>query len=66
MDYYCNVPDKTIEIKRKSKNLQCITNNEIDKGIRTKYNIKNFDFFDIDEIFNDYITNRKKFRFKSI
>ena len=62
MEYYCDIWDKTYKIKKKGKQLHSLTHIEGDKGIKTKH-IKNSDFFDIDEMFNKYITNHKKIDF---
>ena len=37
-----------------------ISHTQREKYIRTKHTIKNPSFFDIDKIFNDYITNHNK------
>ena len=58
MDYYCDICDKTI--KSKSKLLRSLSHIEFDKCIRTKHTIEYPDFFDMDKIFKDYITNRNK------
>ena len=34
MEYYCDVCDRTIKIKSKSKHLQSLTHNELEKCIR--------------------------------
>ena len=60
MDYYCNVCDGIIKIESKNKLLQSLTHNEFEKCIRKKHTNENLDFFDIDRIFNDYITNHNK------
>ena len=59
MEYYCDVRDKTTKTKSKSKHLRSLTQNEFDKCIRIKHTIKNPDFFDLDDFFNENITNRK-------
>ena len=54
--------DKTIKIKSKSKHLKSLNHNELEKCIRIKPSIKKPDFFDKDELFDNYITNHiKKF-----
>ena len=60
MDYYCDVVYNIIEIKSKNKHLKSLTHNEFDKCIRTNHTIENPDFFDIDSIFNKYITNHNE------
>ena len=60
MDYYCDLCDRSNEIKSKNKHLTSLTHNEFEKCIKTKHTMKNPDLFDIDEIFNDYSTNHNK------
>ena len=45
---------------KKLKLNQCLTHNELGKSIRIKHKIQNSDFFDIDEIFNEFITKHNK------
>ena len=49
-----------MNIKSKNKHLQNLPHIEPDKCMKTKHNIENSHFFDIDEVFNDYITNHNK------
>ena len=58
MDYYCDVCDKTI--KSQIKYLKSLSHTELDNRIKTKHTIKNPGFFDIDSIFNEYITRHSK------
>ena len=60
MDYYCDVCDKTKKIKSNNKHLQNLPHIEPDKCMKTKHSNKKTDFFDINEVFSDYITNHKK------
>ena len=61
MDYYCDVCDELFKFKRKSILLQqTLTHNAFDECIQTKHKIESLDIFDIDEIFNEYITDHKK------
>ena len=60
MDNCCDVCDKMIEIKTKSKYLQSLTHNAVAKCIPTKHNIENPVLFDKDAIFNKYITNHNE------
>ena len=60
MDYYCDVCDKTIKINSQSKPLKSVTHNEFEKCVRIKHTIENPDFFALDSIFKDYITNHNK------
>ena len=60
MDYCCDVCDKTSEIISKSRHLQSLTHNEVEKWIRKNHIINSPTFFDKDEIFNEYSTNHNK------
>ena len=60
MDYYFDVCDKSITIKSKSKQLSSLTHNELEKCIRINNAIKTPDFFEVDQIFNEEVTNHKK------
>ena len=60
MHYFCDVCEKTINIKSERKHLQSITHNALGKCIWTKHTIKILDFSDKDELFNNYITNQNK------
>ena len=60
MNCSCNVCDNTIKVKSKSKRPQSISNKKFENCIQMKHSIEiNPDFFDIDGIFNDFITNKK-------
>ena len=50
-------------MKSRSKHLQSLTHNKLEKCIRIKHTIENPDFFDLYEVFNNYITNHKKIDF---
>ena len=60
MNCYSDVSDKTIKVQSKSKHLQNCTQNEFENCLQIKHTIENPEFFDIDEIFNCYITNHNK------
>ena len=60
MQYSCDIIDEAINVKSKRNNLQCLTNNEFDKCIRRKHIIQKPDFFDVDSIFDEQITNDTK------
>ena len=60
MDYFCDVYDKTIEIKSKSKYLKSLTHEKFENQLRIKHTIQNPNFFDMDEVFNENITNYNK------
>ena len=64
MDYFCDLCDKTFKIKSKSKHHKSLAHTDFEKCIRIKNTIQNPDFFHIDEIFTNYISNyNKKFDF---
>ena len=60
MEYFRDVCDKTIEIKSKRVHLQSLLDNELEKCKHLKHTIRVPDFFDIDEIFGECITNHNK------
>ena len=60
MGCYFDVYDETIEIKTESNYLQSQTRNQLEKCIRTKHTNENPHFFDIDEIFIEYINNHNE------
>ena len=60
MDSYCKCCDKTFKFKSKKDNLKLLTHIEYGKCFRLYLTIKNPEFLDIDNIIDEYITNRKK------
>ena len=60
MSYHCSVCDKIFEPKRKNNHFKSLRHNQYEKSIRINYIIKNPDFFDIDKIFNVYISNHNE------
>ena len=60
MDYLCNLCDKTGEYIYKISHLERLTHKEIKRCIRLKHTIKNSNFFDIDTIFHENITNNNQ------
>ena len=60
MKSICDVCERTMKIKSKSKHLKSQSHNEFAKSIRIEETTENLDFFDIDELFNDYMSNNKK------
>ena len=60
MDYYSDVCDESFELKSKKKHLRSLTQKELEKSIRTKDTLEKAEVFNIDEIFNDSITNHNK------
>ena len=60
MDYCCDVCDKTNELKSKNSHFKSRTHIQYEKSFRINHSIENPYFFNIDKIFNDYITNHLK------
>ena len=60
MKHYCDVCDKTIKLKSENNHPKSFTHNQCEKFIRINHTIKNTDFFAIDKIFNNCITNHIK------
>ena len=58
MDYYCDVNDETIKFKSKIKHLHSKSHVSFDECIRIKQTIQSRNFFDLDEIFNHFITKQ--------
>ena len=48
---------KTIKLKSESNHPKSLTHVQYEKSIRINHTIENPIFFDVDKIFNDYITN---------
>ena len=57
MDYCCDLCDGTTKIKSKSKHIRSLTQNEFENYILIKHAIQNPDFFDLNELFNECITD---------
>ena len=66
MSYYCYICDKIIKIKSKNKHLNSINHKELEKFFCMIHSIENPKFFNVDDIYNDFINNHKKniFSFK--
>ena len=60
MVYFFDVCDKTIKLKSKNNHLKSLTHIQNEKSFRINHTIKNPYFFDIDKIYNDYITNHNQ------
>ena len=60
MNYYCRVCAKTIRHKSKNIHFKTITHEEYAKIFQINYTNKNPNFFNIDTLFIDYITNHNK------
>ena len=60
MDYCCDVCDRTIKFKSESKHLHSLRHHEFEKCIQRKNSIENAAFFNMNAMFNEYISNHKK------
>ena len=60
MDYIRVVCDRTILFKSKIKHFQNLTHKDFDESIQIKHTIDSPSFFDIDERFDNFITNHNK------
>ena len=60
MSYYCDICDKTIKLKSKNEHLKSNTHNELEKSFHIFHSIKNLKFFNVDDIYNEFINNHKK------
>ena len=60
MSYHCSVWDKTNKLESKIIHLKTLTHIQYEKSIQIIHTIERPNFFTIDKIFNDYITNHKK------
>ena len=58
MSYLCEIGDK-LNLNKKNQP-KSLTNVQYEKSIRINHTVKNLDFFDIDKILNNYITNHNK------
>ena len=54
---YCDICVKTIKLKSKNNHLKSLTHIQEEKGLRINHTIRNPNFFDVDKIFNNHITN---------
>ena len=57
MGYYCERCDKTIKFTSKDSHIISLTHKKYEKNIQIDHTTKNPNFFDIDKISNDFITN---------
>ena len=60
MDYFCSLCDKTIKIKSENYHLRSLAPNQFEKCLCKKHTIENTNFFDVDDLFNEYITNHNQ------
>ena len=57
MNYYCEICHKTIKLNSKNNHLKSFTHIQYEKAIQIIQTIENPSFFNVDKIFNDFITN---------
>ena len=60
MSYFCESCDKKIKLKSKSKGFKSRTHKEYEKLVQLNHTTQNPNFFDVDKVFNDFITNQTK------
>ena len=60
MHYYCDVCNRTIESTSKRSRRCSKTRKRFEQCIRKKHTIQKPENFDIDEVFNEYITSHNK------
>ena len=60
MSYYCSICDKTIKLKSKNSHLNSIIHNELAKSIHITHSVENPNFFDVDDIYNEFINVHNK------
>ena len=60
MGFHCQICDKSIKPKSKNIHVKSFTHVQYEKCFRIDHTIKNPDFFNIDKIFDDYISDHKK------
>ena len=53
----CNICDKIIKRKSKNKHIKSITHNELENSIQTTHSIEYPKFFDVDDMYKDFIKN---------
>ena len=58
--YSCERCDKSNKLEPKKKHFKSLTHEQKGKCIRINHTVKNTNFFNIDNIFIDYITNHNK------
>ena len=64
LDYYCDICDKTIELRYIKKHLNTRKHKYLSRSIINRYCVKNPEFLQIENKLNKYIRDyRKKFDF---
>ena len=60
MRYYCDICDITMKLKSKNKHSKSIIHEELEKSFRIVYYIDNPKFFDVDDIYSEFINLHNK------
>ena len=60
MIYFCDICDKTMNLKSKNKHSKSIPHNELEKSFCIIHSIENPEFFNVDDLYNDFINNHNK------
>ena len=60
MSYYCEICDKTSKLKSKRNHFKSNSLFQFEKCIQTNYTINSLIFFELDKVYNLYITNHNK------
>ena len=60
MDFFCDICNKTIELKSKNNHFKPISHVQYKKYFRINHTVKNPNFVDVDKIFNVYVTNHNE------
>ena len=60
MSYCCNICDKTIKDKSKNSQIKSNIHKELAKSFHKIYSVENPKFFDVDDIYNEFINVHKR------
>ena len=60
MSYFCNVCDKTINLKSKNKHFKSLYHRDYEKLTQINHTIQYPNLIDVAKLYNDYITNHNK------
>ena len=60
MSYFCDICDKTINLKSKNKHLKYIAHNAFEKTFHIFHSLESPEFFNVDDLFKDFINNHNK------
>ena len=55
-----DISDKTIKLKSKNKHIKSIIHDELEKSFRIIHSIENPKFFNVADIYNDFINNHNR------